>query len=551
MAQEPTRYFIYARKSTDDTSRQIRSIKDQQAELWAMAHQADLDVVDVLLERQSAKQPGRPVFNDMLRRLEAGEANGILAWHPDRLSRNALDGGHIIHLVDTGAIHDLKFCTFNFEATASGKLMLGMMFSQSKYYVDNLSENIKRGIRQKLKNGIWPNRAPVGYLNDRENHTIIIDEKRAPLVKLAFEMFATGDYTLDQVRSKINNMGLVSTRGRQLSKSNYHRMFQNPVYCGLLQFDGELHQAIHEPIITKALFDKVQKVLSAKSRPQSKATKGYLYKGMFTCGECGCMITNERQKGHTYLRCTKKRGACSQRYLREEKMTEQVTETLKDIALPKEDANWMLKRLRRQQVKDRTRADLAIASIRENIADIDRQTERLQNAYLNEVVSLEEFRSTKTKLVAKRAKLKENLTQYDRDEATRLEPVEKFIKASRDAFSAAFGTNAAEKRDWLKQAGSNRQVLSGVLVFEPREAWKIVATSTLQENRRQTRPCESDAYSRELVTVPSKAVRVGFEPTVDRSLRRFSRPVRSTAPPSHRGVVGNGVSSRFFGSLSS
>src|SRR3954463_7512295 len=146
-------FFIYTRKSTDDTSRQVRSIDDQIAELHKLAKQEKLRIVDVLVEKQTAKIPGRPVFNAMLDRIEKGEAQGILAWHPDRLARNSLDGGRIVYLVDTRTIKALRFPTFTFEPTSSGKFMLSIMLGYSKYYVDNLSENIKRGQRQKLKNG--------------------------------------------------------------------------------------------------------------------------------------------------------------------------------------------------------------------------------------------------------------------------------------------------------------------------------------------------------------------------------------------------------------
>src|SRR6202035_1654543 len=175
MRMSDQRFFIYARKSTDDISRQIRSIDDQIAELRDLARKEQLDVAEVFIEKQTAKIPGRPVFNEMLERIEKGEATGILAWHPDRLSRNSLDGGRVIHLVATGKIKELKFPTIVFDPSPSGKFMLSIMFGQSKYYVDNLSENIKRGQRQKLKNGIWPKLAPLGYLNDRESRTIVPD----------------------------------------------------------------------------------------------------------------------------------------------------------------------------------------------------------------------------------------------------------------------------------------------------------------------------------------------------------------------------------------
>src|SRR5579862_1939221 len=150
---ETRNFFIYARKSTESEDRQIRSINDQLAELRQLAHRDGLNVVDTFIEKQSAKIPGRPVFNEMIDRIEAGEATGVMAWHPDRLARNSVDGGRIVYLVDTGKITELKFPTFWFEPTPHGKFMLSIMFGQSKYYVDSLSENIRRGHRQRLKNG--------------------------------------------------------------------------------------------------------------------------------------------------------------------------------------------------------------------------------------------------------------------------------------------------------------------------------------------------------------------------------------------------------------
>jgi len=147
------KYFIYCRKSTEEEERQILSIEAQLTELREYAKQNNLFVVREFTEKQSAKEPGRPIFNEMLSQIEKGEANGILAWNPDRLARNSIDGGRIIYLVDTGKIQSLKFPTFWFEPTPQGKFMLSVAFGQAKYYTDNLRENILRGIRQKIKTG--------------------------------------------------------------------------------------------------------------------------------------------------------------------------------------------------------------------------------------------------------------------------------------------------------------------------------------------------------------------------------------------------------------
>jgi DNA invertase Pin-like site-specific DNA recombinase len=254
MNNQTKKFFIYTRKSTDDKDRQVRSISDQLAELKELALKEQIEVVDIFVEKQTAKVPGRPVFNEMLLRMEAGEANGILAWHPDRLARNSVDGGKIIYLVDTKIILDLKFSTFWFDPTPQGKFMLSIAFSQSKYYVDNLSENIKRGHRQKLKDGIWPQNAPVGYLNDSDKKVIIPDPERSPYIVRAFEAYASGKYTLRQVRDMVNELGLRSRKEQELSISNIHNMLRNPIFCGLLRYGGEIHEGKHEPIISKKLF---------------------------------------------------------------------------------------------------------------------------------------------------------------------------------------------------------------------------------------------------------------------------------------------------------
>jgi site-specific DNA recombinase len=303
--QSPHRYILYARKSTDDVARQVRSIDDQVAELSELARRENLQVIDVLIEKQTAKVPGPPIFNAVLDRIEKGEADGILAWHPDRLARNTIDAGRLIYLVDTSTIKSLKFPTFLFEPTSSGKFMLSIMLGYSKYYVDNLSENIKRGQRQKLKNGIWPKFAPIGYLNDKLTRTIIVDPVRAPFVRKAFELYATGDYTFARVREMVNGLGLVGLASRKrkanpvLGDSNYQYILKNPIYYGVIRYHGEFYEAKHEPLISKALFDKAQEVMRRKSKPKTKRLKPYLYRGTFAAGRAAVSLRSKPKKATT------------------------------------------------------------------------------------------------------------------------------------------------------------------------------------------------------------------------------------------------------------
>ena len=162
------------------------AFKDLLVELRLFAEKEHLPIKREFIESMTAKVPGRPIFNDMISRIEKGEAQGIITWHPDRLARNSVDGGRVIYLLDTGKISHLKFPTFWFENTPQGKFMMQIAFGQSKYYIDNLSENVRRGRRQKLRRGEWPFNPPLGYVKGGRNSFPKVDPLQGPLVRKAF-----------------------------------------------------------------------------------------------------------------------------------------------------------------------------------------------------------------------------------------------------------------------------------------------------------------------------------------------------------------------------
>jgi site-specific DNA recombinase len=300
-------FILYARKSTDVEDKQALSIDAQLNELRSFAQREGLNILTELLEKQSAKVPGRPVFNAMLKRIEAGEADGILAWHPDRLARNSVDGGQIIYLLDTGKLKSLKFPTFRFEADPQGKFMLSILFGQSKYYVDSLSENTKRGLREKVRRGEYPGIAPFGYRNDYRTKRIVVDKERAELVKTVFERYATGTVTLDNLRHFFANLNIHTRNGKLVGRSFVSQMLSNPFYYGHFRYAGEVYEGRHEPIISKRLSDDVQAVLKRRYKwsPFVQPVKPKPFLGLPHCATCGGAITAEVQKGHTYYRCTK------------------------------------------------------------------------------------------------------------------------------------------------------------------------------------------------------------------------------------------------------
>jgi site-specific DNA recombinase len=469
------KYFIYARKSTDDPKRQIRSIGDQLIELRQLSKQHGCDVIEELFEHRSAKHPGRPVFNEMLRRIEAGEANGILAWNPDRLARNMLDGGRIIHLLDQDKLRDLKFPTYWFENTPQGKFTLAIGFSQGKYYVDSMGENIERGLTNKAKSGIWPQRAPVGYLNDPASRTIIVDPEKAPLVIMAFELYATGDYTLARLQQKINSLGLTGRNISPLSISNYQLLLTNPFYYGIFRFCGETYEGKHEPLIDKKLFDQVQAVMAAKSKPKNPGLKPFLYRGVFRCGECGCFITTELQKGHHYLRCTKRvKKDCSQGYIREERITEQIAVLIASVGIQASDAEWMIEQLEAERATDTHAWQESSATLRTRLNVLEDKLKRLLEGYLAQAISLDEYRAAKTELLGEKQQLKADLAKTEKHHSGWFEPAIQFVKALKEAGLLTTDGTEEQKRDFLKKIGSNPTITEKQIGLMPKEKWKLV-----------------------------------------------------------------------------
>ncbi|MBU4342386.1 MAG: recombinase family protein, partial [Candidatus Omnitrophica bacterium] len=340
------KYYLYARKSTDDEDRQILSIESQINELRELAKREKLEIVDEFTEAKTAKEPGRPIFSFMLKQIEADLADGILAWHPDRLARNSVDGGKIIYLIDQGIIKDLRFPTYRFDDNAQGKFMLSIAFGQSKYYIDNLSENVKRGLREKLRRGEWPGWAPVGYLNEYKQHTIYPDPEKASFIKKMFELYATGNHSLESMRREVNLWGLSGNRGKPVCKTQLARILRNPIYYGVFRYGGELHEASHPPLISKKLFDGVQAILDNRYKPHKLSEAKHTFTGLMKCPYCGCSITAEKQKGHIYYHCTKKRGICSnKKFLREEALLFQVNKIISKVYIDDETKDKMTNRL--------------------------------------------------------------------------------------------------------------------------------------------------------------------------------------------------------------
>ncbi len=450
-------YFLYARKSTDEDDRQMLSIESQLDELRELAKKEGIQIVREFVESMSAKAPGRPVFDKMVKEIERGHAEGVISWHPDRLARNAVDGGRIVHLLSTGYLKALKFPTFWFENTPQGKFMLNIAFGQSQYYVENLTENVWRGIRQKLRRGEYPSRAPVGYLNDTKAHTVIVDESKAPLVRRLFESYATDRYSASDLCGLAKEWGLTSLNGKEIRPNRMSTLLADPFYVGMFKYQGEIYDGAHPPIVPNSLFEQVQRIHKRRGGPErEKRSDGFPLLGLFVCGVCGGAITAERQKGHAYYRCTKKMGSpCDLKFIREEVFADELRSYTRSVSLSDEGAAVVNSIIDAWEKDERTASAEGLAREQARLADTEARLNRLLDIYLEGSLAREEYAARKEGLLRDKADAKEKIAHIQAKGAVWLEPARAFVNRANMAEKLSFSDDLAGIRDFLKIAGSN------------------------------------------------------------------------------------------------
>ena len=477
-----TKYFLYARKSTEDEERQVMSIEAQLAELAEFAKRENLEIVEKFIESKSAKKPGREIFSEMIEKIHASrEPVGIISWHPDRLARNSVDGGQIIYLIDTQKIASLRFPTFWFEPTPQGLFMLQVAFGQSKYYSDNLSENVKRGIRQKLRRGEWPSKAPLGYVNNPKTRNIEPHPVKAKIIERAFEEFSEGKYTLESLGKRLAEFGLESKNRTPLAKVTIQRMLTNVAYIGLIKHGNEIYESNYQPILSRQLFEAVQKKLKERARPRhSKKRHDFPFVGLLHCCECGGMITAQFAKGnggiYRYYRCTKKFGSCSQPYIGENQLAEQLQSLLQTVALRDDWGGKMLKQVELWEKENFQSSRTFVQNLEVEQKVNQQKLDKLVSAYLEGDIEKDIYLEKKEELMKQKLALLKQKEDFGQKRKNWVEPLREWIKSSSEAEIKAKNQNYHELKQAVEKIGTNRLLLNRKVQMDFSEPWRFAAS---------------------------------------------------------------------------
>ncbi|MBI2798189.1 recombinase family protein [Candidatus Saccharibacteria bacterium] len=486
------KYYLYARKSTDVEDKQVLSIEAQLVELREYAKRESLHIAAEFVEKKSAKTTGRPIFGKLLAEIEQNGGN-ILAWHPDRLARNSVDGGQIVYLLDSGQLGTLKFPSFWFENTSQGKFMLSIAFGQSKYYVDNLSENTKRGLRQKVRRGERPGLAPVGYINDVRTKTVVVDKRRSPIVIEAFGLYAKGNQRLEDIASFLASKGILTKSGKQFPKDKIKRMLTNPFYYGHFRYFGEIHEGKHTAIISKKLFDEVQATLAKRGRPQKGATAPQIFCGLLRCATCNLAITAEKKVKHqkngniheyVYYRCTRKHKTirCTEPAVTEPELATQLTDILHSYAIPKSWAEQLETMLAADEKKANQSSGVFVANAQTRLASLQGKLQRLLDGYLDQDIEQSVYRAKQAELMSEKKSLEEQVSKFTLASNSWVEPMRQWLKQAYDLNGIAeSGEHSAIKSAFLEMDGlklflktKKAQPTAAPNTFPPKNIWLLL-----------------------------------------------------------------------------
>lgn len=460
------KYFLYCRKSTESEDRQVLSLESQQQAMErSFGDRTDMEVVETFEESMSAKLPGRPIFAQMLKRIENGEAQGIIAWAPDRLARNSIDGGQIVYLLDQNILLDLKFATYTFENNSQGKFMLSIMFGQSKYYSDSLSENVKRGNQTKIEKGWRPSRAPLGYLNCPVTRTILPDPDHFPLVRKIFEMFLSEDHSPRQIAIIARDQwGFLTPRKKRsgakpIALGTVYKMLNNPFYAGQILWNGVIYPGLHKPVVTHDEFARVKSIL-ARNASVKPSKLNFTYSGLIRCGTCAMTISAETKVNkygsrYTYYHCIKHGlgPKCPERSIEVNVLESQIAQFLASLTIAPCVEKWSLTAVNDSQVKN-TETRAATQRTRAIAADeITNQLRELTALRLRRLIEDNEYVLEKNRLKVERARLQKS--EIARSPISVIELLENVILLSKYAVEWFWKADDSTKRIIVKTVGSN------------------------------------------------------------------------------------------------
>ena len=478
-----TKAVVYARVSSKEQDREGFSIPAQLKLLTEFAYDKDYKIVGEFIDVETAKADGRKQFNEMIAYLRKHRSvNTVLVEKTDRLYRNLKDWVTVddldieIHLVKEGV-------SLSRDSRSSEKFMHGIKVLMAKNYIDNLSEEVRKGMLEKATQGLWPSAAPMGYVNVMApdgKRVIEVDPKYADIIPKIFQWYATGNYNLREVGTMARRAGLVFRRTNSfVPLGTIARILRNRVYTGEFEWLGRVYQGKHQPLIDKDLWYLVQDILDGKLiRKLPKAggsVREFAFTGMITCGHCGCALTAEvKKQKYIYYHCTANKQKCPEKYVREERLVQQFSALLQTLRFDDEIYDLVVKALKSSHAVERFDHGQAISRL---TAEIARLVQRVDQAYVDKLdgkINEDHYVRISNQWREERQRSEEELIRYQEANHTYMDDGVALLRLAKNAHKIFESHDGPGRRMLLTFLLSNCSWKAGALTAEFREPFNLL-----------------------------------------------------------------------------
>ena len=511
-------YIGYIRVSTTKQGEGV-SLEVQKEAISRYAERNQFSVGLWLEEMETAAKRGRPVFNQAMKLLRQGKHRGIILHKLDRGARNLKDWAEIGELSDQGI--EVHFVNESLDLhSRGGRLSADIQAVVAADYIRNLREETRKGFYGRLKQGFYPLQAPIGYLDNGKAKVKTIDPIKGPLVRKAFESYATARYSLETLGEELHRLGLRNHNGGRLSLSGLSYLLNNPFYIGIMRIrrTNENFVGIHEPLIGKALFDRVGKVLTGKVNARTQR-HAFLFRRMLTCATCHYSLIGEQQKGHVYYRCHSKQ--CVPTSIREEVMETKVAQLLQTLQFSEKEKQYFSARISTMRETWASQREDEIRSLTLRLDQVKDRLHRLTDAYLDQALDKSMFEERKKGLLLDQKTIEEKLMNLSRDDQRGPSRLEKFLELAGNLILSHDLALPDEKREMVQILTSNRQVTEKELDLKPSIPFQDIA------NRFKNSTCDPErdiprTWDR-LLTILSKLNATGQLPELPAIFARRNR----------------------------
>lgn len=426
------------------------------------------------------------MFSKLLADIERGRVQRILAWKLDRLARNPLDGGALIHALGKGKLKEIVTPEGTYTGTGDSKFMLAIQFGAATKMTDDLSAGVKRGCRELLEEGRLPGAPPIGYMKLRDGMSfksgagrVVRDPERFPLLKAFFEDLLSGTTSITAAWQRAREAGLTTRMtahkpSRPVSLNYMFPLVRNPFYAGLIRYDGETYHGIHEPMITPGQFRELQALVTRTDAPRP-SRHYFVFSGLLRCGDCGgerAMVGEEHVKRSglrfVYYRCGRRRKGlrrCSAKPIPERALFAAAVAAFRAITISPAVARWTLDAVDWWLEQQGEAAHAEVTAIDRRIREAEGQKRKLTDALLAGLLTDEEYRSRKEELQLDLAQLRAHGARPDANDRDWRSVVEDIVTLGTTAHDRFLAATPDQQRAALAQAYANSQVVGGIPRF--------------------------------------------------------------------------------------